>query len=57
MSMIAKEVKDFFDVGMRDNFSPIVIVDKDYRIERVNAAGQALLQKISQSVLRTASSR
>lgn len=49
MSMIAKEVKDFFDVGMRDNFSPIVIVDKDYRIERVNAAGQALLQKISQS--------
>ena len=32
MSMIAKEVKDFFDVGMRDNFSPIVIVDKDYRI-------------------------
>lgn len=39
------EVKDFFDVGMRDDFSPLVIVDKEYHIKRMNAAGKNLFQK------------
>lgn len=46
MKIVEQEVKDFFDVGMRDDFSPLIIVDKSYNIERVNPAARILLSKI-----------
>lgn len=42
-----REIKDFFDVGMSRDFSPLVIVDKDYRIERANIAAQKLLENLA----------
>lgn len=49
MKMMVQEVKDFFDVGMRDDFSPLVIVDKEYHIKRMNAAGRKLLEEIGKT--------
>lgn len=46
MGTVAQEVKNFFDVGMRDDFSPLVIIDREYRIERMNPAGRELLRKL-----------
>lgn len=41
-----REIKDFFEVGMSRSFSALMIVDKNYNIERANIAAQRLLEKL-----------
>lgn len=45
MNITSQNIKNFFEVGLRDDFSPIVIVDKQYNIEWVNSAALRLFKK------------
>lgn len=47
--MMVQGIKDFFDVGMRDDFSPLVIIDKECRIKRMNTAGERLLKELGKT--------
>lgn len=47
--MMVQGIKDFFDVGMRDDFSPLVIIDKECRIKRMNIAGERLLKELGKT--------
>ena len=49
MKMMVQGIKDFFDVGMRDDFSPLVIIDKECRIKRMNTAGERLLKELGKT--------
>ena len=42
-----REIKDFFEVGMSRDFSALMVVDKNYNIERANIAAQKLLEKFT----------
>ena len=42
-----REIRDFFEVGMSRDFSALMVVDKNYNIERANIAAQKLLEKLT----------
>lgn len=44
---MGKKINDFFEMSMSHDFSPLVIIDKDYHVVRANRAAQLLLEKIS----------
>lgn len=41
-----KVAKGFFEMGMNSDFSPLILLDKDFTVVRANKAAQKLLEKI-----------
>ena len=42
-----KDAKGFFDMGMNSDFSPLLLLDREYNLVRANKAALTLLERIS----------